>query len=82
MLKLLRILGRDDAQASETMNDILAQVATNTEATKNVGNAILYETVLSIMDIQSETGLRVLAVNILGRCVARLARDLVNLYHT
>ncbi|EFA09960.1 AP-1 complex subunit gamma-1 isoform X2 [Tribolium castaneum] len=67
ILKLLRVLGRNDADASEAMNDILAQVATNTETSKNVGNTILYETVLSIMDIKSEGGLRVLAVNILGR---------------
>jgi AP-1 complex subunit gamma-1 len=67
ILRLLRILGRGDADASEAMNDILAQVATNTETSKNVGHAILYEIVLTIMGIQSEAGLRVLAVNILGR---------------
>lgn len=67
ILRLLRVLGRNDGESSETMNDILAQVATNTETSKNVGNAILYETVVTIMDIKSESGLRVLAVNILGR---------------
>ncbi len=52
-------MGRNDSEASETMNDILAQVSTNTENSKNVGNAILYETVITIMDIKSESGLRV-----------------------
>ncbi|ORE04666.1 Adaptor protein complex AP-1 gamma subunit [Rhizopus microsporus var. microsporus] len=67
ILRLLRILAKGDREASEAMNDILAQVATNTENTKNVGNSILYETVLTIMNIESEAGLRVLAINILGK---------------
>ena len=45
ILRLLRVLGHNDCETSEAMNDILAQVATNTETSKNVGNAILYETV-------------------------------------
>ena len=38
---------------------IFLQVATNTDTSKNVGHAILYEIVLTIMGIKSEAGLRV-----------------------
>ena len=67
ILTMLRLLGVNNEKASEEMNDVLAQVATNTETSKNAGNAILYECVQTIMGIESEDGLRVLAVNILGR---------------
>ncbi|KAL6969480.1 hypothetical protein U1Q18_029192 [Sarracenia purpurea var. burkii] len=67
LLKFLRILGQGDADASDCMNDILAQVATKTESNKNAGNAILYECVETIMSIEDNSGLRVLAINILGR---------------
>merc|ERR1740123_2455595 len=73
ILRLLRILGKNSVQASDDMSDVLAQVATNTEGTKNTGNAILYECVLTIMSIEAESGLRVLGVNILGRFL--LSRD-------
>lgn len=49
------------------MSDILAQVAANTDASRNAGNAILYEAVQTIMGVESIGGLRVLAVNILGK---------------
>jgi len=67
LLRLLRVLGRGDARTSEHINDILAQVATNTDSSKNVGNSILYEAVLTILDIEADSGLRVLGVNILGK---------------
>ncbi|KAL7672669.1 hypothetical protein ACOME3_007552 [Neoechinorhynchus agilis] len=67
VLKVMRILGKDDAGVSESMNDILAQVVTSTDGIHNAGNAVLYDAVLTIMNIKSESGLRVLAINILGR---------------
>jgi AP-1 complex subunit gamma-1 len=54
IIRLLKILCKNDTEASDSLNDILAQVATNTDTTKNAGNAILYETVMCIMDIQAE----------------------------
>ena len=73
ILRSLRILGTKSADSSDEMNDILAQVATHTEGTKNTGNSILYECVLTIMSIEAESGLRVLGINILGRFL--LSRD-------
>ncbi|XP_066483242.1 AP-1 complex subunit gamma-like 2 [Tiliqua scincoides] len=76
ILRLLRILGRDNEEISDAMNDTLAQVATNTDTARNVGNAILYETVLTIMGVHSASGLRVLAVNILGRFLLNKDRNI------
>jgi AP-1 complex subunit gamma-1 len=91
ILYLLRILGANNAGAAEAMQAVLAQVATNTEASRNSGSAVLYEAVNVIMAISANTaassasaadvvvtgadagdkqdaaGLKVLALNILGR---------------
>ncbi|KAI0700112.1 gamma-adaptin [Cerioporus squamosus] len=67
ILRLMQLLGKGDVKASETMNDILAQVATNTDSSKNVGNSILYETVMTVLEIEADSGLRVMAINILGK---------------
>ena len=70
ILRFFRVLGMGDPHTSEQINDILAQVATNTESSKNVGNAILYEAVLTILDIEADTPLRVMGINILGKFLA------------
>jgi AP-1 complex subunit gamma-1 len=67
VLRLLCALGAGDADARDAMSDALAAVATNTDTSKNAGNAILYECVLTIMGVESIGSLRVQAINILGR---------------
>ncbi|KAE9546046.1 hypothetical protein FO519_010742, partial [Halicephalobus sp. NKZ332] len=67
ILKLLKFLGKDDVKALEKMSDILIQVLTRTETSRNVGKAVLYEAVLTILEINSDKNVRAVAVNILGR---------------
>lgn len=58
---------------SEETCDCLAQVSTNTDSGKNAGNSVLYECVKTILEVQSTSGLRVLATNIMGRFL--MSRD-------
>lgn len=66
-LTLLRILAKGDIESGHLINDMLAQLAANTEVGKNAGTAVLYETVRTIMEIEADNSLRVLAINTLGR---------------
>ena len=72
ILKLLKVLGRGCSETSDEMSDTLAHVASNTEfSSKNfAGASILLECVECIVETESVGGLRVLAVNILGKFLA------------
>lgn len=75
LLRMLRVLGgevlaRGDARAAAHITGILALVLNNTECSRNVGNAVLYECVRTVFALPVEAGLRVLAVNVLGRFLA------------
>jgi AP-1 complex subunit gamma-1 len=65
LLRLLRVLGAGDAEASDAMSDVLANVASNTDGSKNAGNAILYEAV----GAHSLPGVRLVTWNILALAV-------------
>lgn len=67
LIRLLRAMGQDNPEISEQVSDILATIATNTDPSKNVGNAVLYEAVLAIFGIAADSSLRVLGINILAK---------------
>lgn len=70
ILQLLRILGKGHKEASDRMSDVLSQVATNANLQKNVVHSILYEAVLTIMEIESSKPLKLLSIDILGTLLA------------
>lgn len=67
ILELLGRIGQNNSEASDEMSDVLAQIATNTDNSKNPGNSVLAECVRTIMSIEASSGLRVLGINILGK---------------
>jgi AP-1 complex subunit gamma-1 len=67
ILETLYHFGKNNSEASEEMNDLLASISTNTDTNKNTGNAVLYELVRTIIGIESNSGLKSLASSILGK---------------
>ena len=53
--------------AAEKCQEVLAQVCTNTNGSKNAGNAVLYQAVRTVFSVSEESGMRAMATNILGK---------------
>ncbi|KAJ2773593.1 clathrin associated protein complex large subunit, partial [Coemansia nantahalensis] len=70
LLRLLRTAARGSQAATDDINDVLTQVATHTDGSRNVGMAVQYECAMTVLAIPSEQALRVLAINLLGRLLA------------
>ncbi|OMJ22019.1 AP-1 complex subunit gamma-1 [Smittium culicis] len=66
-LKLLRLLGSGSVVVADEINDVLTQVMTQTDESKNAGTSVLYECIKVVLAIPSEKSLRVLAINLLGK---------------
>lgn len=70
VLRLLRALGHGDGPASDAMADVLTQLTTATDATRQAGQAVLYEALLTILSIRADAQLRAMAVGQLARLLA------------
>lgn len=66
-LRTLSIDGNCPPDYLEEINDILTQVASNSDSGKNAAHSILYECVKTIFAIQSDQSLKILGVNLLGK---------------
>eukprot|EP01138_Halocafeteria_seosinensis_P008457 gb/GECG01008642.1/.p1 GENE.gb/GECG01008642.1/~~gb/GECG01008642.1/.p1 ORF type:complete len:540 (+),score=52.02 gb/GECG01008642.1/:1-1620(+) len=71
ILRLMCYIGEREPSTLENLNDSLANAATNTDSSKSTGHAVLYECVRTIVSVDCESGLRTLAVNLLGRFLVR-----------
>ncbi|KAK8793438.1 hypothetical protein WA158_004797 [Blastocystis sp. Blastoise] len=67
ILKLLSLLCHGDVDSSDILSDILALIATKTDSSCMAGNAVLYEAVRCILNIEASQGQIILAGNILGK---------------
>lgn len=68
VLQAVRTVARGASrEAIEPISDVLAQVAANTDSSKTVGTAVLYECVRVIISLNTEPSLRTLAVSVLAR---------------
>ncbi|ODV90395.1 hypothetical protein CANCADRAFT_106214 [Tortispora caseinolytica NRRL Y-17796] len=70
ILQFLAILGSNNPETTEQMNDTLAQIATNTESSRSMGETVLYECVRTILAVAADSGLRTVGINIFGKFLA------------
>lgn len=75
ILRMMKLLAQGDVATSEEISDVLTQIATSTDSSKNVGHSVLYETAVTIMSIESDQALRNMAINILGRLLSSHSTD-------
>ncbi|CBH10349.1 AP-1 adapter complex gamma subunit, putative [Trypanosoma brucei gambiense DAL972] len=70
LLQFMKIVGKGSPVVSETINDVLAQVLTNTDGSTKAGSAVQYECVKTIYAVESDEALRSLGVSTIGRFLA------------
>jgi AP-1 complex subunit gamma-1 len=75
ILRLMRELSAGDLTCSLSIADILTQVATCTDSSRNSGHSVLYETAVTIMGIEGDAALEAMAVGILAKLIASPSSD-------